>query len=657
MNFKKTIVSIVTCILFVTFNTTLNFEVSASVEKNWEWTIQQGMDSSDLNAIIEVNGVKLAVGNDSTIFRSTEAGKWNNVQISYQSHLIDAATNNKNAVIIGSNGFISTTVDGLKWSVMKDIKLKGDLYVEQYDQDFKGTEKARDRLTLDQVEWMDISWDGQQYIAVGIWPYHYQYYFAASSSNGLEWEFHALVPPEKLLLSSLHSDMKIVKFQNRWLALHTNGMFISNDFKTWEFKNIQLGGSIQEVATNGECIVAVGWDGRAGTGFPIGGVIYVSSNGVDWKRISNQLTKGSLNSVIWDGERFITVGQHGTILQSEDGLNWTSKTKNPAKIQNTVFFQVHYIGLTGNMNAINLLNGQYFAVGDVGTIRSTQGLDQEWNLEKAGTYNDLYGVKFNANTYAILGEGVFASSSDGVHWENVDSDKINQESKFYQLTSSGGMFVTSGYQIDYQVTTTPVYLYANRKLTELSQRFQEDILDAITINREIRLFGRKNVYLSKDGGENWETLKGFQAIPVATNGKMWIGYRNFDYYISKDGLNWSKSKMVVDGINTFDNVKKAVWNGSSFTAIYGDSLIESYNGIDWKTVVQEKYQYLHSLAVNSKGVIVAVGQNGSIHMNADRKTWVKIKSPTLKELRDVTWDGEKFIAVGNEGVIIVGRSK
>jgi bacillopeptidase F len=84
-----------------------------------------------------------------------------------------------------------------------------------------------------------------------------------------------------------------------------------------------------------------------------GGAIWTSETGnvLEWTRRDDGTLPG-LNDVIWTGDRFIAVGDLGTVLQSADGLEWSS-----------VSTRTHF-----HLRAIHEHNGQVVVMGDYLTI-------------------------------------------------------------------------------------------------------------------------------------------------------------------------------------------------------------------------------------------------------------------------------------------------
>lgn len=624
----------------------------AAAAAGWKWTEQSGKESTPLNDVVGLsNGVIFAIGDDSTIQRRVSEGEWRIQSFPQKANLKAAADNGTTAIVVGDHGVLARTKDGVSW---ESGKIQGNWLLYQFNDYFKNKPEGKTKLNALNTDWHDVIWDGEQFVASGEVAFKFDSYNStfpavAISKQGVSWELVPLITKEHI---ATWDPYKLVKFQNKWIVKVDKGVFVSQNLKSWTYhRNPKFYGSIDEFATNGKVVVAVGWDGSSGSGQAIGGVVYTSTDGINYKagmRISNV----ALNSVSWDGEQFIVGGRSGYIMQSYDGLTWKEKTQERGSTQ--AFFAVHNIGLEGNINRLKKFGSQYIGVGDGGVIRTAKGLDEKWSLEAAGKSNDLYGIAYSRNAYVIAGVGTILTSTDGSRWSAAES-AIIPETSFYSLTSGNGMF------IPYGISSSPSqesFLYTNGQLQSLTGIVKEHVDNISIINGQIRIITETEMKTSTDG-ENWSSTPGLQPVPVAANGKIWIGYYEGEssYYKSTDGMDWKKTEINLDGkkLETWNgSIQKSIWTGSKFIGINRDSILESSNGTSWKTVLPLKNAGFKDLAVSGDGTVTAVGLNGMIYMADRGANWKAVYSPTLKELKSITWDGKQFLAVGSSGVILRG---
>ncbi|MEW6424257.1 MAG: prepilin-type N-terminal cleavage/methylation domain-containing protein [Bacillota bacterium] len=111
------------------------------------------------------------------------------------------------------------------------------------------------------------------------------------------------------------------------------------------------------------------------------GTILTSSDGENWTPLNNE---NRLNGVTWGGNKFVAVGDKGTILTwtGEDGESWESQ--DPGLEPNQKNIALHGIAWSAGLNL-------FVAVGDKGTIlTSTDG--ENWQSRTSGTTADLHGI-------------------------------------------------------------------------------------------------------------------------------------------------------------------------------------------------------------------------------------------------------------------------
>lgn len=159
--------------------------------------------------------------------------------------------------------------------------------------------------------------------------------------------------------------------------------------------------------------------GDAATVF-IGEYSYTSDTGVtSWKPPTtlpvNVGPNTNLTAVIFDGTRFMALGDDGSITKtsSADFLTWEEAT-----------------AITGAppMNALAQGSGLYLAVGNTGAIytNASGGVTDNWTSRTSGTVNDLYGVAFVNNRFIVVGEnGTLLTSIDGINWNLQSSNTGN----------------------------------------------------------------------------------------------------------------------------------------------------------------------------------------------------------------------------------------
>lgn len=180
----------------------------------------------------------------------------------------------------GTGGRISTTVDGVSWSV----------------------------AVVGSARWNGFARNTSRLVAVG------NSRTVATSTNGTSWTA-AVLPISVVDVFSVIWDQT----RSSFFIAGTNSFLHSADGITW----INAGtttGIRRSVAANSSIIVQVGDSGA----------IYTSTTGTDSGSWVQQVsgTSASLYSVIWTGSQFIAVGDSGTLISSSDGVTWARETSN-----------------------------------------------------------------------------------------------------------------------------------------------------------------------------------------------------------------------------------------------------------------------------------------------------------------------------------------
>jgi hypothetical protein len=128
-----------------------------------------------------------------------------------------------------------------------------------------------------------------------------------------------------------------------------------------------------------------------------GGAIVYSNDGVSWIGArAYDLANPALRSLVHAGAAFVAVGDTGTILYSADGLVWTAYSS----------------GTSANLRGV-AHGAIYVAVGDNGTLlTSADGIT--WAAHASGTSSTLRHVTSLGSTYVAVGDnGAIVVSMDG----------------------------------------------------------------------------------------------------------------------------------------------------------------------------------------------------------------------------------------------------
>jgi photosystem II stability/assembly factor-like uncharacterized protein len=139
-----------------------------------------------------------------------------------------------------------------------------------------------------------------------------------------------------------------------------------------------------------------------------------------------------IRSWLWDimstPDFYVTVGDHGTVMTSEDGVNWNLELV-PNSVTNSILLGVG--GSTNGLVAVGNKGSIIYSPNVVTNIVSTNTVNLVttvitnavstvgvvWNPVPAPTGNDLQGVAVYGNLYVVSGAGgTILTSEDGVNW-------------------------------------------------------------------------------------------------------------------------------------------------------------------------------------------------------------------------------------------------
>lgn len=423
----------------------------------------------------------------------------------------------------------------------------------------------------------------------------------------------------------------IIWGDNRYLSVGESGAIItSTDGINWTSLNSGTTENLKGAVWNGSIYVIVG---RSGT-------ILTSTNGDLWtSRISN--TTNELLAITWNGSIFVAAGASGTVLTSPDGITWTPRTT----------------GTGQQINGITWNGSKFIFVASYGKIYSSMdGIN--WTSETSNTTENLVGISWTGNKFIAVGGysgGSILTSSDGVTWAQQSSG-VQAELKGIVSTPTLSIIVGRGNAI---LTSADGSSWLIRGSAPTSQHYGYfNTLYGIAWNGGLYVaVGSSGTILTSLDQKNWlmsyydsdinftsviwannqfvvagKKSSGFPVILNSYDGKKWITTKSINNTINVAGLSWSGFRCIVVGIG-------------SFGTVYG-----SNDCVNWPTTYFDGKYY--NAVVWGEDRFVAVGNSGLITTSLDGNTWTTMNSGTTERLRDVIYSGTKYVAVGENGTIV-----
>ncbi len=274
----------------------------------------------------------------------------------------------------------------------------------------------------------------------------------------------------------------------------------------------------------------------------ISGFNYVPITVYKWTQRTSGTT-GVLQSVVWSGTQFVTVGLvgfDGIILTSPDAVTWTSRAVGNARS----LFSVTWSGT------------QFVAVGDYAILTSPDGVT--WTPRTAGGW--LFGVTWSGTQFVAVGiGGTILTSPDGVTWTSRTSGTTNDLS---DVTWSGTQFVAVG--IGGAILTSPDGVTWTSRTSGTSYG-----LSGVTWSgMQFIVVGENGTILTSSDGITWTSRTSGSFNPLYR--VSWSGTRfvvaGFGGTIltSPDGATWTSQTS-----GTVSNLYDVTWSGSQFV-IAGD---------------------------------------------------------------------------------------
>ena len=389
----------------------------------------------------------------------------------------------------------------------------------------------------------------------------------------------------------------------------------SSDGIKWKNYSINEKDSLKGIAYSGKRYIAVGShldiDNQKG-------VVYYSTDGKSWSRVLVD-TRG-LNTVIWTGKSFIAAGLDGTVMESEDGINWRNHITNTK--EEFISMSVWKNGLvaisdSGNIFYLNQkIDFDKLTSLSPNAPKTEPAVDEilNWNVIDLETENEFKKVIWTGKEFVAVGEnGIIAFSLNGQTWNKRIIDGIGT---ITGIAYNGNKYVAIGRNLNNEETTI----------------------------------------LSSSDGITWTQrpmkTKSSSSGNIIWNGKMFValGSGPVQFYSSEDGEVWNE--FSTESIIDFNN--SVVWDGEKFISLasnIGYSLYLSYDGVNWnKNDIWLPYGFISKIHYLNN-TLITTGQ-GIIATSKDGGTWSIGNCPTSYPIRDLIYDGKRYLVFTENGRIL-----
>src|SRR5207245_5356244 len=123
-----------------------------------------------------------------------------------------------------------------------------------------------------------------------------------------------------------------------------------------------------------------------------------------WQDVGLQSRK-PLVAVTFAENRFVAVGEEGSILSSEDGETWVQQNS----------------GITSDLSGVSQGDTQFVAIGQGGAIvTSPEG--KHWTRRNSGTSANLNAVGYGNGLVVAVGEGTGLTSPNAMSWPDGEPE-------------------------------------------------------------------------------------------------------------------------------------------------------------------------------------------------------------------------------------------
>lgn len=403
------------------------------------WNPSRISGASTLNGVASGLG-KVVVVAGSRIYVSSDAGAtWR--QAKGESYgLRGIAFGGGRFVAVGGNGSLVYSVDGETWHNSSSGNFNGNDIIHT-GAFFVAVGQASNRATVltstDGISWWTrytaaatgpalyaVAQGGGRFVAVGTSNQR------VVSTDGVTWAAGTVAVAQ----SGLPAFTGVSYYNGRFIAAGASGatalLYSSTDGVMWTIPIFNSTAPLLSIGAASDAVYATGnagtilrsTDGATftqvyptsaaasalGTAFfgarAIDGQLYVvgsngvmlrSSDGVAFEPISTGTIR-SLRGILKNDGLFVTVGDAGTILTSNEGANWTPQTIAPSSG-----------GSTPSLYSLSYINDQFFATGFPGVVRSWNGTT--WELQLWTYPYALYGAASGNGVTVFVGGNLSVS--------------------------------------------------------------------------------------------------------------------------------------------------------------------------------------------------------------------------------------------------------
>ncbi len=361
------------------------------------------------------------------------------------------------------------------------------------------------------------------------------------------------------------------------------------------------------------------------------GTIVTSADGSNWS-LQNRRVDLPLYGVAHGAGVFVAVGEGGTILSSADGTNWAYRFASANTFLNDIVFA----------------NGRFLALGSAPAgasvaLISTDGIN--WGRVGLGSFYANLGVTYGNGLFVSVGYNIIRASTDGTNWSTVLSPTRTVES----VTYANGSFVAVGDDGTIHVSANGTFWQSRLPVTTrrlLSVTYGAGKFVAVG-SRGTILTSTDTVTWTPQSGGTFDRLEG---IDFADGRFVAVG-ENGSIITSTNGISWRQENLGT----TRDLDGMDVANGLIVIVGKGGSILTTTNGVNHALQNSPVTNDLHGVAFGG-GLWVAVGEPGIILTSPDAVAWTLRASGSTNSLKGATYAQGRWVAVGTQGSVVTSTN-
>ena len=314
--------------------------------------------------------------------------------------------------------------------------------------------------------------------------------------------------------------------------------------------------------------------------FPIS---YFERSVTPWRAMPLILLYVLLFPVRASAAAWVAVGENGTIINSADGLTWSSATSASSETLRGVYFD----GV-----------GTWAAAGQQGTVVNSPDA-AVWTPQTSGNTNPLWGTVFAGGQWIVSGgSGRVITSPDSVVWASVNG---SFSFTLYDIAYDGsGLYVIAG-----DSGFFPIILTSN---------------DAVTWTQK---------------PPQPSNAEGFYGVSYGANEWVAVG----DVGTIRTSADPESRAWAIQTSGTSANLRDIVYNGTDLYVVVGVGgvILTSADARTWTPSNSGLGTDIDLVGVeyDGAGLYVAVGTDGTILSSNDGISWTPQISPIIQNLRDV----------------------